>query len=66
MKASQAVFLFGLMAGRHVISAAGRERVSIATPDIGGAGHRDGGMNAAARRRRAAEVKLLHDKNTDE
>jgi hypothetical protein len=54
MKVSFMFLSFGLIAGS--VSAAGRDRVSIATPEIGGAGHRDGGMNASARRRRAAEL----------
>jgi hypothetical protein len=52
MKLSQVVF-FALVA----VATAAKERVSIATPEVGGAGHRGGSMNA--RRRRAAEHRNL-------
>lgn len=49
------VVAFALIA----VASAARERVSIATPEVGGAGHRDGGMNGHGRRRRAMEHRNL-------
>lgn len=53
MKFSLAAFLALLAVASAV------ERVSVATPEVGGAAHRDGGMNARGRRRRAAEHRNL-------
>lgn len=53
MKFSLAVFV-ALFAVASAV-----ERVSVAGPEVGGAAHRDGGMNARGRRRRAAEQRKL-------